>query len=44
MNKKSKLIEEIIKEARVDGEKYFDKLNDYTERYLGKLLKVIKKL
>jgi len=44
MSKKSKIIEEILKVTGASGEKYFDKLNDHTEKYLEKLLTVINKL
>jgi hypothetical protein len=41
MKKKPKLIEAIIKATRSDGEKVLDKLSDYSETHLEKLLKVI---
>jgi histone H3/H4 len=41
---KAKVIERLIKECGVDGEKVFDHLNDKSEEYLSKLLKIAKKL
>lgn len=42
--KKSKLIAQIIKLTKADGTKYFDKLNDKSEQYLEKYVKVVKGL
>jgi hypothetical protein len=44
IKQKSKHIAEILKTTSQSGEKYFDVLNDKTEEYLVKLVKVVKGL
>lgn len=39
---KDKLVADIMKETKSKGEKVLDKLCEYDERYLKKLLEVIK--
>lgn len=41
---KYKLIEQLIKECMVDGSEYFNTLNELSESYLQKLLKVVRGL
>lgn len=43
-SKKSDLIKSIIKETRSEGSEVFDLLNEHDEKYLAKLLRVIKGL
>lgn len=40
-NKKNELIKQIIKDTRSEGTEVFDILNEKSEKYLSKLLKVI---
>lgn len=44
INKKNDLIKEIITQTRSEGTEVFDLLTDKTEKYLAKLLNVIKGL
>jgi len=44
MTKKSKVLEELIRECNVKPELYFDKLSDLTESHLSKLLRIAKGL
>jgi hypothetical protein len=42
--KKSDIIKELIKESRIEPTKVFDQLNEKSDQYLTKLLKVTKAL
>ncbi len=42
--RKGTIIDHILKEVGAEGEKYFDKLNDFSVAHLDKLLKVCKLL
>jgi len=43
-DKKSKLIEQILKITKADGTVHFDNLSDKSEEYLAKLLEVCKNI
>lgn len=42
MKTKTKTIESIIKESKIDASKHFDLLHEKSDKYLDKLLKVIR--